>query len=196
MSFVGDFKAGTSFNKKFTTVDSTGAPVSFTGSPTVVAYKNNDTTESSSGITLTTNFDSRTGLHNIQVDLSQNTSFYISGSDFDLVMTAGTAGGVGVVGYIPASFSVEHRSTTLASATTSVLQTIADALLDRDMSLGTDSGSSAVRTTRQALRSLRNKVAVTNSVMTVYKENDSTSSWSADVVADATAQPIVTIDPT
>lgn len=71
---------------------------------------------------------------------------------------------------------------------------IADAILDRDMSTGTDSGSDSVRTVRQALRSSRNRVAISGGVMTVYKEDDSTSSWTA-AVTTAAGDPISSIDP-
>jgi hypothetical protein len=37
---------------------------------------------------------------------------------------------------------------------------VADAILNRDMSTGTDSGSTTVRTVRQALRFLRNKWSI------------------------------------
>ena len=72
---------------------------------------------------------------------------------------------------------------------------IADAFLNRDMSTGTDSGSTTVRTPRQALRALRNKSAVAASTLTVYKEDDSTASWTAAVTGTAGADPITAIDP-
>jgi hypothetical protein len=72
---------------------------------------------------------------------------------------------------------------------------IADEFLDRDMSLGTDSGSTTVRTVRQALRFLRNKWVITSGQLFVYKEDDSTASWSSDVSTDNTADPIVGNDP-
>lgn len=71
----------------------------------------------------------------------------------------------------------------------------ADALLNRDMSIGSDSGSATVRTVRQALRFLRNKWTVAASTLTVYKEDDSTSSWTATVSTDAAAVPIIGNDP-
>jgi hypothetical protein len=63
------------------------------------------------------------------------------------------------------------------------------------MSTGTDSGSPTVRTVRQALRTLRNKVDVTGGVMTVAKEDDSTASWTATVSTTPGANPVTTIDP-
>ena len=71
---------------------------------------------------------------------------------------------------------------------------VADALLDRDMSTGTDSGSATVRTARQALRSLRNKVSISGGTLTVTKEDDSTASWTA-AVTTAAGDPINSIDP-
>jgi hypothetical protein len=75
------------------------------------------------------------------------------------------------------------------------LTEIADAILDRDMAIGVDSGSSTVRTPRQALRAARNKVEIAAGTMTVFKENDSTSSWTAAVTGTAGADPITLIDP-
>jgi len=71
---------------------------------------------------------------------------------------------------------------------------IADGMLDRDMSAGTDSGSTTIRTIRQSLRPLRNKVAIIGGTMTVYKEDDSTASHTA-AVTTAAGDPIDSIDP-
>ena len=71
---------------------------------------------------------------------------------------------------------------------------IADAILDRDMSTGTDSGSATVRTVRQALRANRNKVSISGGIMTVTKEDDTTASWTATVTTTA-GDPISAIDP-
>lgn len=68
----------------------------------------------------------------------------------------------------------------------------ADALLTRDMSAVTEGDG---RTPIQALRALRNKVAISGSTMTVNKEDDATASWTAQVTTDAAANPITAIDP-
>ena len=77
------------------------------------------------------------------------------------------------------------------------LNAIADALLDRNMATGTDSGtdSTSTRTPRQALRALRNKVAIAAGTMDVKKEDDSTSSWTAAVTTTA-GNPVSSVDPT
>ncbi len=72
---------------------------------------------------------------------------------------------------------------------------LADAFLNRDMATGTDSGSTSVRTVRQALRALRNKWSVSAGTYVVTKEDDSTTSWSSTVTGTAGADPITTSDP-
>jgi hypothetical protein len=71
----------------------------------------------------------------------------------------------------------------------------ADALLNRDMSTGTDSGSATVRTVRQALRFLRNKWSISGSTLTVTKEDDSTASWTSTLSTSGSAEPVVGSDP-
>lgn len=81
-----------------------------------------------------------------------------------------------------------------ALATDAVAE-IADGILDRDMATGADSGSSTVRTMRQALRFLRNKWSISGTTLTVTKEDDATTSWTATVTTDAAADPITASDP-
>jgi hypothetical protein len=71
----------------------------------------------------------------------------------------------------------------------------ADALLNRDMATGTDTGSETVRTVRQALRFLRNKWSLSGTTLTVTAEDDSTASWTATVTTNASADPITASDP-
>lgn len=77
------------------------------------------------------------------------------------------------------------------------LNAMADAILDRNMATGTDSGtnSTAVRTPRQAWRQTRNKVTIVAGVITVYKEDDATVSWTGATGTTA-GDPLSSIDPT
>jgi hypothetical protein len=77
-----------------------------------------------------------------------------------------------------------------------VLAAIADALLNRNLATGSDSGSDSVRTMRQALRILRNKWVVSGGTLSVKKEDDSTESWSAAVTGTPGADPVTGVDPT
>lgn len=68
---------------------------------------------------------------------------------------------------------------------------IADAVLDRNMATGTDSGG---RTVRNALRFLRNKWSISGTTLTVTKEDDSTSAWTTEL-ATAASDPVTGSDP-
>lgn len=72
---------------------------------------------------------------------------------------------------------------------------VADAILDRDMAAGADSGSATVRTMRQALRFLRNKWGIAAGALTVTKEDDTTTSWTGAVTTSGSAEPVTEIDP-
>lgn len=93
---------------------------------------------------------------------------------------------------LPGSPAAVGSAMTLTSGERS---SVADALLDRDMATGADSGSTTVRTVRQALRFLRNKFSISGSTLTVTKEDDSTTSWTSALSTDATAVPVVGSDP-
>ncbi|HWO57972.1 MAG TPA: hypothetical protein VNN55_10445 [bacterium] len=110
MAYLGDYKAGTIVDFKFTTVSTTGAPTTLAGSPAAAVYKINGTTESTAGVTLTVDFDTRTGLNHVRVDTSADSAFYAAAADYAVVLTAGTVGGTSVAGYVIALFSIEHRS--------------------------------------------------------------------------------------
>jgi len=92
-----------------------------------------------------------------------------------------------------ASLSISGTGTVAFNA--SERTSVADAVLDRDMSVGTDSGSPSVRTVRQALRFLRNKWSIIGTTLTVMKEDDATASWTSTVTATAGADPITGNDP-
>ncbi len=68
----------------------------------------------------------------------------------------------------------------------------ADALLNRDMAAGADSGG---RTARNALRFLRNKFSITGGTLTVCKEDDATAAWTSSLTTDNAADPITASDP-
>lgn len=239
-----DYTLGDTVNFMFTTRRfSTGAPYTLAGTPAVSVYEDNSTTQITSGVTLTTDFDSVTGLNHVAVVATSGNGFE-AGKDYHLVITTGTVDSVSVVGEVVGRFTLERSAAAVdldnatdgLSALKALIDTIddfldtevaaikaktdnlpsdpadasdiatafaavptanenADALLDRDMSTGTDSGSTTVRTVRQALRALRNKVSISGSTVTITKEDDSTASWTAALTTDAAADPITAIDP-
>jgi len=70
--------------------------------------------------------------------------------------------------------------------------TIADSILNRDMSAVSDTNS---RSPLNALRFIRNKWQVVGTTLTVNKEDDTTSAWTATITTDASADPITGNDP-
>ncbi len=125
----------------------------------------------------------------------------LHGWDFTLKATAGTITVLWSIREVTAGASVSAVVATggiaAASLAAAALNAISDALLDRNMATGTDSGtdSTAVRTLRQAVRVLRNKTTIAAGVATVTKEDDSTASWTA-AVTTAAGNPITGVDPT
>ncbi len=108
--YLGDFVLGSIVDHKFTTVNSSGAPTTLSGGPAVQCYKANGASLSgATGITLTVDFNSTTGLNHVRIDASVNTAFFTQGGEFQIVITTGTVGGTSVVGYVVGAFSILNR---------------------------------------------------------------------------------------
>ncbi len=105
---LGNYAAGAVIYGKFTTFrPSTGAAFTLGGTPALSVYKDNSTTQSTTGVTLTADFDSVTGLNHFAIDTSADGTFYSANSNFDIVITTGTVDSVSVVGTVVASFSLD-----------------------------------------------------------------------------------------
>lgn len=111
MAHLGDFDTAATIYGKFTTYrPSTGAAFTLGGTPALSVYKDNSVTQSTSGVTLTADFDAVTGLNHFAIDTSLDGTFYAAGSFFDVVITTGTVDGVSVVGAVVASFTIRKTS--------------------------------------------------------------------------------------
>lgn len=84
----------------FNTHKADGTPITLAGSAAIDCYKDNGTTQDAddSGLTLTIDFDSVTGLHLVTIDTSSDGTFYATGHVFNVVLSAGTVDSVSVVG--------------------------------------------------------------------------------------------------
>lgn len=108
MSYQGSYGTSTLLYWLFaTTVD--GVPTVFAGSPALSVYKNS-LTQSTTGVTLTVSYDGVVGMNQCKIDTSADTTFYDTGSQFSVVISAGTVGGSSVVGRPVGSFSIEAES--------------------------------------------------------------------------------------
>jgi hypothetical protein len=116
--YLGDYAVGTTVHLAFNTSDLGAAPITLAGTPAIYVYRSDGTTEDNSGVTLTTDYDSRTGLHRVAIDMSADATFFASGYDYFVVITTGTVDSVSVVGKCVGHFSVLNRSmtTTLADS--------------------------------------------------------------------------------
>jgi hypothetical protein len=101
----------------------------------------------------------------------------------------GAVGSIGAGGITAASFAA--NALTAAKFATDVALAFADALLNRDMSAVSDTNS---RSPLNALRFLRNKWSIATATLTVTKENDTTSAWTATVATTA-GNPVSSVDP-
>lgn len=161
--YRGDIAAGGVIRFKFTTVDraTPGAPVAMAGSPALIVYKGNSTSGSTAGVTLTAGFASVTGLHHVQIDTSADGTFYSSGADFQVVVSAGTIDGVSAVGYVVGEFSIENRTAAMSA------NAVADALLDRADAIET--GWTLRKTIRVIAAAVAGKVSGAGSNAPVFR---------------------------
>lgn len=105
-----------------------------------------------------------------------------------LVSYSGATVGAGNIA--PASYSgVTVEVSNIAQSARSL---IADDFLLRDLATGQP--GTGGRSVQNALRPLRNRVAIGGSTLTVYTEDDSTSAWTASITT-TTDSPIASINP-
>ena len=90
------------------------------------------------------------------------------------------------------SFIFYPSANALGTLTASERTSVADTLLNRDMSAVSDSNA---RSPLNALRFLRNKWSLSGTTLTVAKENDTDAAWTAAVTTNEAAVPITGSDP-
>lgn len=96
-----------------------GAPLTLAGSPSLAVYSGTNTSENTAGLTLTVNFDSKTGLHLVEIDMSADTTFYALAKNFYVVLAAGTVNSVSVAGTVVGEFSLANRPALISNGTSS-----------------------------------------------------------------------------
>lgn len=104
--YFGDYKFQQTVRIPFDTTDQAGGAVGLTSAGQLRVYKNNSTTEKTSGITLTQNFDGITGVHMIEIDTTD--SFFEPGADYWIALVGATIAGE-TVNAVLGSFSIENR---------------------------------------------------------------------------------------
>ncbi len=146
----GDIFASQILYCHFTTRQfSTGTPIT-AASLVVSIYKDDSTTQSTTGITTTflTGFDNVVGLVSVKIDTSQDGTFYAAGHDFSVVVTAGTADSVSIVGEVVGYFSIQNRSALRASTSGKTLVVDSAGLADTNVVKLGPTGSGTAQTAR------------------------------------------------
>jgi hypothetical protein len=98
------YQAGETVYHQFNTRDGDGAPITWAGSPAVAVRKDAATATTTDGVSLVVDSGSVTGLHTLTIDTSQNGTFYATGHEFSVIVTAGTVDGTSVVGEVVLRF--------------------------------------------------------------------------------------------
>ncbi len=105
--YQGDIKEDEPLTWDFNTNSTASIPITLAGTPTLAVYKDGGLTQSTAGLTLTVDLDGVTGLHHVAVVTTD--AFYAAGSDYSVVLEAGTVDSLSVVGVVVGSFSIENR---------------------------------------------------------------------------------------
>lgn len=107
IKYLGDFNKGATVRVPFNTNGADGASITIGTNGTARAWVDGSTTEITSGVTLTEDFDSFTGMHFIAVDTTG--SGFTIGSDVLVGITANTIDGK-TVNAIVGAFSINRRT--------------------------------------------------------------------------------------
>lgn len=109
MVYLGDFIKGDTVRWAWNSYDSDGASITRATNGTISVYEDGGTTQFTSGITDTEDFDSVTGVHLVAIDTSQ--SDYEAGKDYLVVLSGATIDGETVAGAL-FGFSIQNRADT------------------------------------------------------------------------------------
>ena len=104
--YLGDYKSGSTVYLCWSSCSKLGASITRATNGTISVYKDNNTTQSTAGITDTEDFDGLTGVHNCKIVLSD--AFYAAGHDYTVVLAGAVIDGE-TVNAVLAQFSIENR---------------------------------------------------------------------------------------
>jgi len=107
MKWIGNLAEDQAAYFRFSTHKADGTPITLAGTPALSVYKDDNDTQTTTGVTLSVDDDGVTGMHTVKIDTSD--AFYAVGSDYSVVITTGTVDSVSVVGTVLATFSIENR---------------------------------------------------------------------------------------
>lgn len=107
MMYLGDYVSGATIDFKWSSNAADGSSITRATNGTIYVYKANGTTETTTGVTDTEDFDSRTGIHHVRIATTD--AFYATGNDYAVVLAGATIDGK-TVNAVLAHFSIENRN--------------------------------------------------------------------------------------
>ena len=112
---MSDYKIDDTIHVKFTTYNpATGLPFTLAGTPQVDVYEDNSTTQITTGVSITADFDGVTGLNEVQLVLSSGHG-YEKGKSYTAVLSQGTVNGSSIAGSVIHNFTVEVSTPSAAA---------------------------------------------------------------------------------
>lgn len=142
MMYLGDYASGETVHFMWSTNAADGSSVTRATNGTISVYKDDNTTQTTTGVADTEDFDALTGVHHCKIATSDG--FYTTATDYTVVLSAATIDGK-TVNAVLAHFSIQNRymrGTDSANTTTPpTAGTIADAVWDEATSGHTTAGS-------------------------------------------------------
>lgn len=108
-TYLGDFPLNGIVYFGWNSNDQLGASVTRATNGTVSVYKDDGTTQTTTGVTDTEDFDGLTGVHWVKVDTSADGTFYATGHDFAIVLSGAVIDGR-TVNAVLAFFSINNRT--------------------------------------------------------------------------------------
>lgn len=142
--YVGDVRLGDTVDQQFST--SVGQiPTTLGGAPALSAYVDNGTVEITAGLTLTVDFDGKTGCHHVRVVASAGNGF-AAGTEVGIWLATGSVGGVTIAPRPLFSFSIEKRSGLMATTPGRKVVVDASGLVDATTVKIGPSGAGAAQT--------------------------------------------------
>ncbi len=121
-----DITLGNTIYMRFTTrAFATGIPTTLAGTPVLSVYEENNLTQITSGISVTVDYDSVTGLNQATIVATSGNGYEV-GKSYDLIITTGTVDSVSVVGEVVGSFTVGVLATMTKQ---DIIDTNVDAIL-------------------------------------------------------------------
>lgn len=123
MMYHGDFTAGTIVHIPWASFGADGASITRATNGTISVYKNAGTTQTTTGVTDTEDFDAVTGIHWVTVDTSADGTFYAAGNNFTVVLSGATIDGK-TVNAVLGTFSIEYRKLVAVPSAATISSTV------------------------------------------------------------------------